>query len=63
MIFALIEGASLLLSVNDCITVRDHVGLGNNGLHHLKQAIEALVPFLKGVLIPPLIINKVACEE
>ena len=61
--FALIEEASLLLSVADCIAVRDHVGLGNNGLHRLKQAIEALVPFLKGILIPPSIINKVACEE
>ena len=61
--FTLIDETSLVLSVADCIAVRDHVGLGNNGLHCLKQAIEALVPFLKGILISPSIINKVACEE
>ena len=34
--FFLIDEASLLLSVTDCIAVRDHVGLGNNRLHRLK---------------------------
>ena len=58
-----IEHEKLLLSVADCIAVRDHLGIGTNGLYRLKQALEALVPFLKGLLIPPSIINKVSREE
>ena len=61
--YVLIEQATMLLSVSKCIVIRDHVGLGTNGIHRLKQALEALVPFLKGMLIPPLIINTVSLAE
>ena len=48
----------MLVLVSDYIAGCDHVGLGNNGLHRLKQASEALVPSLEGMLIPPSIIDK-----
>ena len=61
--FALIEEASLPLFVADYIAVPYHVGLVNDRLHRLNQVIKARVPFLKGRLISPSIINMFACEE
>ena len=61
--YVLIKQASMLLSVSACIAVRDHIGIGTNGLHRLKQALEALVPFLKGMLIPASITKKVSLAE
>ena len=52
-----------MLSVADCIALRHYVGVANNSLQRLKQVIEALVPVLTGLLLPPNVRNKVGLEE
>ena len=44
--YVLIKQTSMLLSVSACIAVCDHIGLGTNGLHRMKQVLETLVPLL-----------------
>ena len=48
----IVDHCELLLSVAQCVVLRDHVGTGTNGLYQLKQALEALLPILKGLLLP-----------
>ena len=40
-----------MMEIADCIALRDYVGVGTNGLNRIKQAIEALVPVLKNLLL------------
>ena len=45
--YILTEQATMLLSVSKHIAVCDHAGLDTNELSRPKQALEALIPFLK----------------
>ena len=46
-----------------CVAVQDHIITSTNGLYRLKDVLEALIPVLKGLLVPPNIQNKVAKKE
>ena len=61
--FIVVDHGELMLSVAQCVAIRDHIGTGSNGLYRLKQALEALLPVLKGLLIPPNIRNKMSIKE
>ena len=61
--FIVVDHGELMLSVAQCVAIRDHIGTGSNGLYRLKQALEALLPVLKGLLIPPNIRNKMTIKE
>ena len=52
-----------MMEIADCIALRDYVGVGTNGLNRIKQAIEALVPVLKNLLLPLSIKNKVSLSN
>ena len=54
---------NLMLEIADCIALRDRVGVGINGLNRIKQAIEALVPVLKNLILPPSTKNKVSLSD
>ena len=58
-----ISRESLHLTPSQCIVVRDYVGTSTNGISRLKQALEALIPEIKGELIPPSIHRKIALVE
>ena len=61
--FIIADHGELMLSVAQCVAIRDHIGTGSNGLYRLKQGLEALVPVLKGLLIPSNIRNKMTLKE
>ena len=61
--FIVVDQRELMLSVAQCVVIGDHIGTGSNGLYRLKQALEALLPVLKGLLIPPNIRNKMTIKE
>ena len=61
--YLLLKKNELVLTVSDCIALRDWTGVANNGLHRMKQAIESLRPVLRGLLLPSCIRNKVRIEE
>ena len=58
-----ISRESLQLTPSQCIVIRDYVGTSTNGLYRLKQALEALIPELRGDLMPACIHRKVAVVE
>ena len=49
----ILDHDELLLSVAQHVAVSDHVGTDTNSIYQLKQAIEALLPVLKGLLLLP----------
>ena len=51
------------LTVAQSVVLRDHVGTGNNGLYHIKQALEVFCLVLKGVVLPPNIRRHVSRME
>ena len=51
--FLIVDHNELLLSVAQHVAVSDHVGTDTNSIYQLKQAIEALLPVLKGLLLLP----------
>ena len=57
------ERAKMGLSVAQSIVLRDHVKTSNNGLHRMKQCLEAFAPELKGVLLKPNIKKHVSNME
>ena len=61
--YLVLDKNKLMLSVANCIALRDYFGVANNGLQRLKQSIEALAPVLKGLLLPPNVHNKVGLVE
>ena len=59
----IITRESLELTPAQCIVIRDYVGTSTNGMYRLKQALEALIPELKGELIPACIRRKISLKE
>ena len=49
--FLIVDHDKLLLSVVQCVVVRDHVGTGTNGMYRPKQGTKAPLPVLKGLLL------------
>ena len=54
---------ALLLAPAQCIAIHEFIGTSTNGFYRFKQAIEALVPEIKGRLIPSSIIQKLSATE
>ena len=61
--FFIVDYGELLLSVAQCVAIRDHIRTSSNSLYQLKQALEGLLLVLKDLLIPPNIQNKVLEKE
>ena len=50
--FFIVNHKELLLSVPQCVVIRDQDGTGTNGLYRLQQSLNAFLSYLKGVLLP-----------
>ena len=59
----MIDHVELSLFVAQCVAVQDHIITSTNGLCRLKEVLEALIPVLKDLLVPPNIQNKFTKKE